>query len=935
MNTAIEKKHLTIHHQPYGEQHPYDFLPTERFPRNPCAGEPVLLGVETNSYPEADSVWCLWQVEGNSDENRTEAVKVNSTESTHLWQINLPAFNGNEFVHYRFFGQSGYTIVESERFSFSVSTWINVSSVNSLEETENQILLELSTASPNLNIHLEIESNPNGNLSFYYSQASKPLKTPSKACSEQRFSKTLENVQITIETDPFNLRLERESDGLLLESTKGPLQVLVGADGKVLQYRFAFESPSDEAFYGFGARYNALNQRGNLLDNHVYNQYTSQKKRTYIPIPFFISSRTFGFWLNSKQQAQFDLAAVNDDCWTATGHAEEDQSSIELQFFLQEHPHKIIRTFTDITGKPKLPPHWAFGLWMSSNDWNSQNEINRQLALAKQYQIPATVMVIEAWSDETNFYIWNDAEYRMKPSSQAYTLNDYTFPEKGLWPDPKTLIDEIHHQGMRLVLWQIPVMKANNPNENYDETQKDADQAYAIEKGFVVQKADGSPHQVEAHAPWFCRSLVFDFTHPEAVEWWFKKRQYLLDELGVDGFKTDGGEHIWATQTRFHNGMRGSQGINDYPVSYLEAYDRFLSTHLGDDHILFSRAGYTGVQQVSSHWAGDENSTWEAFQATINSMLNVGMCGVSFMGWDIAGFAGPIPTSELYLRAAAFSIFCPIMQYHSDYNGRRKPSRDRTPWNIQERTGDSNVIPIFRKFTNLRMNLLPYLLAQANESSQSGIPLMRALAIEFPADQTCRKYPYEYLFGDALLIAPVVKEGYATWNVYLPEGEWWAFWSDEIYTGPQFINVPSPMDHIPVFQRKGSILPLNLGKTLEICSPVGSATNEITNLTLSIFPGTETQIELQQGSDKPIGQVSAKLDLQDQSTQIELKNLEVTVDLLILGNTPEKVFVNQIQMTELKEDGNHSDTYWVCRPDLHAVHLHLPGNQNNISIVLK
>ena len=286
------------------------------------------------------------------------------------------------------------------------------------------------------------------------------------------------------------------------------------------------------------------------------------------------------------------------------------------------------------------------------------------------------MLVIEAWSDEINFYIWNDSQYPHKPASQGYSLGEYYFPPEGRWPDPKAMVDELHQAGLRLVLWQNPAIKQAEPREQLDDRLNGADRAYAVQQGYVVRSAGGSPHRVEAHMPWFQNSLVLDFTNPEAADWWFRKREYLVTELEVDGFKTDGGEHIWDVETRFANGMRGSRGINFYPLAYEQAYQHFMEFHRGDDYVIFSRAGYTGgAQQFPCHWAGDENSTWEAFRASLRAMLNMGLCGVPFMGWDLAGFSGPIPSSELYLRAAAFSVFCPIMQYHSDVNGQRKPSR--------------------------------------------------------------------------------------------------------------------------------------------------------------------------------------------------------------------------------------------------------------------
>ncbi len=181
--------------------------------------------------------------------------------------------------------------------------------------------------------------------------------------------------------------------------------------------------------------------------------------------------------------------------------------------------------------------------------------------------------------------------------------------------------------------------------------------------------------------------------------------------------------------------------------------------------------------------------------------LNAGISGVSFWGWDLAGFSGEIPTAELYLRATAMATFCPIMQYHSEYNHHRLPSNDRTHWNIQERTGDGDVIPTFRFFANLRLNLLPFITSEAYHSSQTGIPMMRALPLAFPTDDSCHQFPYQYLFGSALLVAPVVEEGVSNWPVYLPAGDWYDFWTDEHYSGEQVINYSVPKARIPVFVR--------------------------------------------------------------------------------------------------------------------------------------
>jgi alpha-D-xyloside xylohydrolase len=888
MTTPTIPPSLTLRHEPYGERHPYDPLPYERFPRDPSAGEPVTLGIETGHVPAADSVWCVWQVEGTPKDNLAEAVDRVVGETADLWQIHLPAFNGGETVHYHIFALGGGVQIESEEFTFSISSWVNVKSILSVEENAERLVVKMATNRPGLVIRFQAELDPSElislRLSGFYEEAQLPSASPKEPLSIQRGS-----IYLALMDNPPRLALGRDCEGLTLQSAV-PMRVLVGADGRVQQFQLGFESPPDEAFYGFGERFNALDQRGNCLDNHVYGQYTNQGKRTYIPIPFFISSRGYGCWLKTERQAKFDLASMDGNRWTLIGNAEEEDASLELKFFLQQGPHAIVQAFTDLTGKPNLPPGWVFGLWMSSNDWNSQAEVIRQLQLAQKHQIPASVLVIEAWSDEITFYIWNDARYRQKPSSQAYILKDYTFPPEGRWPDPKAMADRLHEAGLRLVLWQNPVIKHGEPREHLDDRQNKADQEYAIQQGFVVRKADGSPHRAEAHMPWFGNSLVLDFTHPQAAEWWFKQREYLVTEIGVDGFKTDGGEHIWDAKTQFSNGIRGSRGINAYPLAYQSAYRRFMESHRGADHVLFSRAGYTGAQQSPCHWTGDENSTWEAFRASIRAMLNVGLCGVPFVGWDIAGFAGPIPSSELYLRAAAFSVLCPIMQYHSDVNPGRRLTRDRTPWNIQEQTGDLNVIPIFQQFSNLRMNLAPYILKEARLSSQSGLPLMRALPLEYPEDPACRDFPYEYLFGEALLVAPVVEPEKDTWTVYLPRGDWRDVWSGEVYSGPRAIEAPVPMDRIPVYQGKGSILPLNLGSEKTLGRSAGNSVTQYQNLHLIVFSEQDCELAIDhQGNIEDVRRVRFSKAEKAGEFVLDLPALEVEVHVCLPGMQAKQV----------------------------------------------
>jgi alpha-glucosidase (family GH31 glycosyl hydrolase) len=235
-------------------------------------------------------------------------------------------------------------------------------------------------------------------------------------------------------------------------------------------------------------------------------------------------------------------------------------------------------------------------------------------------------------------------------------------------------------------------------------------------------------------------------------------------------------------------------------VHYAAAYGELLVSE-GKPPVTFSRAGFTGSQAHGTFWAGDEDSTWDALRASITAGLNAASCGVVYWGWDLAGFSGPTPDAELYLRATALACFVPIMQYHSEFNHHRTPSRDRTPWNIAEQTGDPTVLEVFRRFSKLRQRLIPYLAEQATVTRDIGRPLMRALALADPGDAESWRHPFQYLLGDDLLVSPVTEPGTKELTTYLPPGEWIDVWTGQQTTGPTWITTPTPLDTIGVWCR--------------------------------------------------------------------------------------------------------------------------------------
>jgi len=280
------------------------------------------------------------------------------------------------------------------------------------------------------------------------------------------------------------------------------------------------------------------------------------------------------------------------------------------------------------------------------------------------------------------------------------------------------------------------------------------------------------------------------------------KRRYLVDEMGIDGFKTDGGEHLWGHSLKFSDGRYGDELWNEYPLLYEKSYYDLINRN--GKGAVFSRSGFTGAAASPIHWTGDQDSSWDAHRSVLKAVLSSGISGIPFIGWDIGGFSGEIPTAELYLRSAAMACFSPLMQYHSELNGHKTPIIDRTPWNIAEQRNAPEVISVYRYFSHIRMSLQDYLLTEAEYTCRTGLPLMRPLFMDYPEDDKSWKCDDQYLFGRDMLVAPILFEGQNEREVYLPEGKWVELWNGTRYGGNATIKIVAPIEKIPVFCKEGS-----------------------------------------------------------------------------------------------------------------------------------
>ncbi|GAA4888587.1 hypothetical protein GCM10025789_01080 [Tessaracoccus lubricantis] len=564
--------------------------------------------------------------------------------------------------------------------------------------------------------------------------------------------------------------------------------------------RFGLPLGPREHVVGFGERFDAVDQRGRQLDAVVFEQYKAQSRhgRTYLPMPFAHvideDGGAWGFHVRTTRRTWFDVGVTLPDVllvevdlgWVRPGQ----RPTVDVGLW-RGTPVSVLTAFLDEVGRAQELPPWVLRLWASGNEWNTQALVMAQMDRHRAEDIPVGAVVIEAWSDEEGFCVFRDATYQPGDGSPR-SAADFTYPPDGAWPDPAGMVQELHRRGIKVLLWQIPLQKDEGVGPEA------AAQAQAlVDSGHVVREADGAPYRNRGW--WFPRALMPDLSTPQGRAWWTEQRRWLVRDLDIDGFKTDGGEHAWGRELQHGDGRRGDEGNNAFPVHYAKAFGDLLRSE-GKAPVTFSRAGFAGSQPHGVYWAGDEDSTWEAFQASMRAGITASACGIVYWGWDLAGFSGPVPEAELYARALGAATFCPIMQYHSEFNHHQPPLRDRTPWNVADQRDAPELVGLALRFAHLREALVPYLEGQARAAVETDRPLMRGLFFDFAGDPTIWAHPGQFLLGDHLLVHPITQSA-QEWATYLPAGRWVDVWSGTEHPGGAVVTRRYAWGEVPVFAR--------------------------------------------------------------------------------------------------------------------------------------
>ena len=507
----------------------------------------------------------------------------------------------------------------------------------------------------------------------------------------------------------------------------------------------AFRLAPDEKLFGTGESFTRLDKRGQKVVAYTRDAMGAQTSWMYKPVPFFLSSAGYGMFVHTSTPVTFDF-----------GHA-FDQSNVVYTgdefldlFVFIGGPKEILAEYTALTGRSPVPPLWSFGLWMSRITYKSEDEVRDVAARLRQHRIPADVIHIDTGWFETD---WRN-NYKFAPSR---------------FRDPAKMIADLKEQGFRISLWQLPYFTSKN--EIHDE---------AVRGGYIVRN-DGGRLPFE--------DAILDFSNPATVTWYQGLLASLL-KMGVAAIKVDFGEDA-PLRGLYASGRTGWFEHNLYPLRYNKAAADVTKQVTGDS-IIWARSAWAGSQRYPLHWGGDAENTDSAMAATLRAGLSFGLSGFSFWSHDAGGFVQRAPR-ELYRRWLAFGALTSHVRTHG--------APPREPWEYDEAFVDE-----FRRTIELRYALMPYLYAQAKDSSANGYPMLRTLFFEFPDDPASWLIDDQFMLGSSLLVAPLFGET-PDRQVYLPPGSWIDYQSGRSYEGGRWHRVPPGPVPAVVMVRGGSIIP--------------------------------------------------------------------------------------------------------------------------------
>ena len=523
-----------------------------------------------------------------------------------------------------------------------------------------------------------------------------------------------------------------------------PFQFIKRASDNIRSINPVFSLRPNEKIVGCGESPTALNKVGQKVHLFVTDPQSPEGDQMYKPIPFFISNKGYGMFMHTSAPVTCDFGA------THAGSAKLFMADETLDLFLfWGKPAEIIDQYTNLTGKATMPPLWSFGTWMSRITYFSQEEGYEVARKLRENKIPADVIHFDTGWFQT------DWQY------------DYVFaPDR--FPDAQKMINDLLADGFHISLWQLPYFTPKN--KYFPEL---------IEKGLYVKNEKGGlPYE----------DVVLDFSNPETVTWYQEKLEGLL-KMGVGAIKVDFGEGA-PLNGYYASGKGGLYEHNLYPLRYNKAVAD-ITRITKNETIMWARSAWAGSQRYPLHWGGDAANTDIGMLTTLRSGLSLGLCGFSFWSHDIGGFVQSCP-EELYSRWLPFGFLTSHTRIHG--------APPTEPWYYSKDFMDG-----FRRSAELKYRLMPYIVEQSEECTRTGLPMLRALLIEYPDDPVAWQIEDQYLFGSDIMVAPLFESDKER-LVYLPVDRWVDYQSGKTYD-PGWHRITTGQIPALILVRKGAVIP--------------------------------------------------------------------------------------------------------------------------------
>jgi alpha-D-xyloside xylohydrolase len=542
------------------------------------------------------------------------------------------------------------------------------------------------------------------------------------------------------------------------------------------------------SYFGLGERFDTLDHAHTVVKNLSTDNEGVKGASSYKPIPFFMSTTGYGFWLDTTGEASFDLNATDKN------EIVVDVATAKLRIVLFTGPEfpTILDRFTAQAGRSMLPPYWAFAPWKARDYHQNQAQVKEDVDRNRELGLPVSVILID--------------------SPWEATYNDYKFNPKQ-FDDAAGMVKYIHAQGYKLVLWHTPWINVkSDPPTEAGFAGKIAPLAenyqFAADQNLFVKNPDGSPY---VGRWWKGMGSLIDFTYPKAKQWWQDQLRQAI-AAGADGFKDDDGEGNFFGDVKFSDGSDARAMRQKYAVLYNNAVEELIQKDLKGNGVLLARSVTVGANGIGFLWGGDNEASFSPLNGlptVVTAGLGAGLSGMPLWTADLGGYlATPdTPNARLLERWTEYAAFSPLMEVMS--------SKNIGPWDFDanSKSGDANgpagsheALDIYRKYAVLHMSLFPYRYAAAQEAAQTGMPLMRALVLNYQSDPQARAVRDEYLFGGDFLVAPVIDAGTER-AAYLPAGDWVNYWTGSPVAGGQVVVADAPEDVIPVWVRAGAVIP--------------------------------------------------------------------------------------------------------------------------------